>query len=53
MAAYYKNSVPAQEHKKLLHLLDIAYYSGPVPLIGVGGIALFSVQATSYLQLQQ
>jgi len=39
-----KNSVPAKEHKKLSVLVDTAYYHGPVPPIGAGGIALYYLQ---------
>ena len=39
-----KNSVPANEHKKLSVLVDTAYYHGPVPPIGAGGIALYYLQ---------
>jgi len=39
-----KNSVPAKEHKKLSILIDTAYYQGPVPPIGAGGIALYYLQ---------
>ncbi|XP_065914891.1 uncharacterized protein [Dysidea avara] len=41
-----RNSIPTNEHKKLSFLVDTAYYHGPIPPIGAGGIAVFSVQTT-------